>query len=71
MQDVTGRGIDVPSVDLVVQYSPPQKIADFVHRVGRTARAGHSGKALLVLTPSETQFVRFLEDQRIRFGLLT
>nr|XP_014099692.2 probable ATP-dependent RNA helicase CG8611 [Bactrocera oleae] len=66
--DVAGRGIDVPEVDLVVQYSPPQKVADFVHRVGRTARAGHSGKALLLLTPSEAQFVRFLEDQRIRIS---
>ncbi|XP_050318279.1 probable ATP-dependent RNA helicase CG8611 [Bactrocera neohumeralis] len=66
--DVAGRGIDVPEVDLVVQYSPPQKIADFVHRVGRTARAGHSGKALLLLTPSEAQFVRFLEDKRIRIS---
>ncbi|XP_011184773.2 probable ATP-dependent RNA helicase CG8611 [Zeugodacus cucurbitae] len=66
--DVAGRGIDVPAVDLVVQYSPPQKISDFVHRVGRTARAGQSGKALLLLTPSESQFVRFLEDQRIRIS---
>ncbi|XP_004530093.1 probable ATP-dependent RNA helicase CG8611 [Ceratitis capitata] len=66
--DVAGRGIDVPEVDLVLQYSPPQKIADFVHRVGRTARAGHSGHAILLLTPSEAQFVRFLEDQRIRIA---
>ncbi|XP_054730297.1 probable ATP-dependent RNA helicase CG8611 [Anastrepha obliqua] len=66
--DVAGRGIDVPAVDIVIQYSPPQKIADFVHRVGRTARAGQSGLALLFLAPSEAQFVRFLEDQRIRIS---
>ncbi|XP_067619015.1 probable ATP-dependent RNA helicase CG8611 [Eurosta solidaginis] len=66
--DVAGRGIDVPAVDLVVQYSPPQNISDFVHRVGRTARAGQSGKALLLLTPTEAQLVRFLEDQRIRIA---
>ncbi|KAL5276919.1 DDX31 family protein [Megaselia abdita] len=64
--DVTGRGIDFPELDLVIQYSPPQKIADFVHRVGRTARAGKSGKAILFLGPSETPFVRKLEDKRIR-----
>lgn len=65
-QDVVGRGIDVPEVDLVVQYSPPQKTADFVHRVGRTARAGRSGRAVLFLAPSEAMFVRTLEDKRIR-----
>lgn len=66
-QDVVGRGIDVPEIDLVVQYSPPQKTADFVHRVGRTARAGRSGRAILFLTPSEVQFVRYLENKRIRY----
>lgn len=65
-QDVAGRGIDVPEVDLVVQFSPPQKIADYVHRVGRTARAGRSGRALLFLAPVETEFVRILEAKRIR-----
>ncbi|XP_065364249.1 probable ATP-dependent RNA helicase CG8611 [Calliphora vicina] len=66
--DVVGRGIDVPEIDLVIQYSPPQKTADFVHRVGRTARAGRNGRAILFLTPSEGQFVRYLENKRIRIG---
>ncbi|XP_037935790.1 probable ATP-dependent RNA helicase CG8611 [Teleopsis dalmanni] len=66
--DVSGRGIDVPEVDLVVQYSPPQKIADFVHRVGRTARAGRNGRAVLFLAPNEAKFVRKLEDNRIRIS---
>uniref|UniRef100_A0A1A9VBZ0 ATP-dependent RNA helicase n=1 Tax=Glossina austeni TaxID=7395 RepID=A0A1A9VBZ0_GLOAU len=68
--DVVGRGIDVPEIDLVVQYSPPQKTADFVHRVGRTARAGCSGRAVLFLAPSEVQFVRYLENKRIRISQL-
>ncbi|XP_055842376.1 probable ATP-dependent RNA helicase CG8611 [Episyrphus balteatus] len=66
--DVAGRGLDVPEVNLVIQYSPPQKVSDFVHRVGRTARAGKSGRAILFLTPSETNFIRFLEDKRIRIS---
>lgn len=66
--DVAGRGLDVPEVNLVIQYSPPQKVSDFVHRVGRTARAGKSGRAVLFLTPSETNFVRFLEDKKIRIS---
>lgn len=65
---MVGRGIDVPEIDLVIQYSPPQKTADFVHRVGRTARAGRSGSAVLFLTPSEIQFVRYLENKRIRIS---
>ncbi|KAH8274216.1 hypothetical protein KR018_008235 [Drosophila ironensis] len=64
--DVVGRGIDVPDVKLVVQYTPPQTTADFVHRVGRTARAGRKGRAVLFLAPSEAQFVRHLEKKRIR-----
>lgn len=65
-QDVTARGIDVPMVDLVVQFSAPHKIADYVHRVGRTARAGRSGNALLFLGPHEVEFIRMLESKRIR-----
>lgn len=66
LQDVTARGIDVPMVDLVVQFSAPHKIADYVHRVGRTARAGRSGNALLFLGPHEVEFIRMLETKRIR-----
>lgn len=64
--DVVGRGIDVPDIKLVVQYTPPQTTADFVHRVGRTARAGRRGRAVLFLAPSEAQYVRHLENKRIR-----
>lgn len=66
MQDVTARGIDVPMVDLVVQFSSPHKIADYVHRVGRTARAGRSGSAILFLCPNEVEFIRTLESKQIR-----
>lgn len=66
--DVVGRGIDIAEVNLVVQYSPPQQIAEFVHRVGRTARAGKSGQAILFLTPTEIEFIKNLEDKRIRIS---
>lgn len=56
----------MPKVDVIVQYDPPQKIADYVHRVGRTARAGEKGKAVLFLCPSETNFVSILEGKKIR-----
>jgi superfamily II DNA/RNA helicase len=35
-QDVAGRGVDFPEIDMIVQYTPPQKLFDYVHRVGRT-----------------------------------
>jgi len=66
IQDVAGRGIDVPKVDIVIQYSAPQKMSDYVHRVGRTARAGRKGRAVIFLAPNEIQFVRMLEDKGIR-----
>ncbi|XP_035918157.1 probable ATP-dependent RNA helicase CG8611 [Anopheles stephensi] len=64
--DVAARGIDIPLVDLVVQYHAPQILADYVHRVGRTARAGESGKAVLFIEPSEMDFIKYLSNKHIR-----
>ncbi len=62
--DVAARGLDLPSaVDWVVQHSAPVSSADYVHRVGRTARAGRAGSSLLLLLPSEAGFVRRLEEE--------
>lgn len=66
IQDVAARGLDMPKVDCVVQYTGPISTRDYVHRVGRTARAGCSGTATIFLTPSEVEFVRMLESRRIR-----
>ncbi|OLN81245.1 ATP-dependent RNA helicase DBP7 [Colletotrichum chlorophyti] len=49
--DIASRGLDVPSVELVVEYDPAFSAADHVHRIGRTARAGRPGKAVLFLMP--------------------
>ncbi|XP_014476657.1 PREDICTED: probable ATP-dependent RNA helicase DDX31 [Dinoponera quadriceps] len=64
--DVAARGLDMPKVDCVVQYTGPISARDYVHRIGRTARAGSSGTATIFLTPSEIEFVRMLESRRIR-----
>ncbi|XP_045507098.1 probable ATP-dependent RNA helicase CG8611 isoform X1 [Colias croceus] len=64
--DVAARGIDVPRVDLVLQYCAPASATDYVHRVGRTGRAAQVGAAVMFLLPSETEFVRHLEQKRIR-----
>lgn len=48
--DVAARGIDLPDVDTVIQFEAPTDPRSFSHRVGRTARAGNSGKAILLLS---------------------
>lgn len=59
--DVAARGLDIPSVDLVVQFDPPGDPKTFVHRCGRAGRAGRRGVAVTLLTEgSEEGYVEFL-----------
>lgn len=51
--DIAARGIDVTGISQVINYDLPQVPEDYVHRIGRTARAGASGKALSFVTPEE------------------
>jgi ATP-dependent RNA helicase DDX55/SPB4 len=64
--DVASRGIDFPNVDWVIQFDPPQNPDAFVHRVGRTARAGRRGAALIFLLPSETAFLEFAANRGVQ-----
>jgi ATP-dependent RNA helicase DDX31/DBP7 len=59
--DVAARGLNLPSVNWIVQYDPPCETADYIHRAGRAARAGKAGHALLFLLPSELQYVEVLK----------
>lgn len=59
--DVMARGIDIPSVDWVIQYDAPSNVESFVHRCGRTARMGNIGSALLFLLPNESAYVDFVQ----------
>lgn len=63
--DVAARGIDVPGIDWIVQFEPPNDPAFFVHRVGRTARAGRAGRALVFLHPKEDTYVHFLSVKHV------
>ncbi|XP_066568749.1 ATP-dependent DNA helicase DDX31 isoform X2 [Amia ocellicauda] len=63
--DVAARGLDLPQVTWIVQYNPPASPAEYVHRVGRTARIGARGSSLLFLTPSETPYLDVLADHNI------
>lgn len=55
--DVIGRGMDFPNVDLVIQVGLPSNAEQYVHRVGRTARAGNDGRAVILLTQAESFFM--------------
>ena len=63
--DVAARGLDIPDIDWVVQYDPPQDPAAFVHRCGRTARIGRAGRAVVFLLPSEDTYINFLKLRNI------
>jgi ATP-dependent RNA helicase MSS116 len=56
--DVVARGMDFPNVGLVIQLGLPAKAEDYIHRVGRTARAGNDGRAVILLTEMESYFVK-------------
>ena len=69
--DVASRGLDLPDVDLVVEYDPPFSKDDHLHRIGRTARAGRDGRATIFLLPGcEEGYVDILRDERKDHGAL-
>ena len=59
--DIAARGIDVKGIELVLNYDLPQAAEDYVHRIGRTARAGAAGHAISFATPDERGDVRDIE----------
>ncbi|KAL0228715.1 hypothetical protein GEMRC1_013335 [Eukaryota sp. GEM-RC1] len=64
--DVAARGLDIPQVDWILQYDPPDDPKEYIHRVGRTGRGGNAaGKALLFLMPSELEFLRYLKRSKV------
>ena len=63
--DVAARGLDLPFVKWIIQYSCPTNIQDYIHRVGRTARIGAQGEALLFLLPSEAKYISTLAKENI------
>ncbi|KHN76999.1 putative ATP-dependent RNA helicase pitchoune [Toxocara canis] len=64
--DVAARGLDIPQVDWIVQYDPPDEPREYIHRVGRTARGAEgTGHALLLLRPEELGFLRYLKQARV------
>lgn len=51
--DIAARGLDIPHIEHVINYDLPQCAEDYIHRIGRTARAGAEGSAICLVTPSD------------------
>jgi ATP-dependent RNA helicase DDX49/DBP8 len=60
--DIAARGLDIPTVDLVINYEVPPVPKDYVHRIGRTARAGRSGRSITFITQHDVRIVHRIED---------
>ena len=56
------RGLDIPAVDLVINHNVPAKTKNYVHRVGRTARAGRGGKSITLVTQFDINLVHAIEE---------
>jgi ATP-dependent RNA helicase DeaD len=59
--DVAARGLDVERISHVVNYDVPYDTESYVHRIGRTGRAGRNGEAILFITPRERNMLRYIE----------
>ncbi|RNF10497.1 putative nucleolar RNA helicase II [Trypanosoma rangeli] len=69
--DVAARGLDLPMVDLVIQCAPPTDIDAFIHRAGRTGRAGRKGVCVLLHQPKDEYIVERIERHaKIKFEVL-
>eukprot|EP00557_Chaetoceros_sp_GSL56_P004150 CAMPEP_0176488854 /NCGR_PEP_ID=MMETSP0200_2-20121128/6950_1 /TAXON_ID=947934 /ORGANISM="Chaetoceros sp., Strain GSL56" /LENGTH=701 /DNA_ID=CAMNT_0017885903 /DNA_START=32 /DNA_END=2137 /DNA_ORIENTATION=+ len=63
--DVAARGLDVPDIEWTVQFDAPVDPSQYIHRVGRSARAGRLGSSLIFLTPKEDSFIDFLRNRKV------
>src|SRR5580658_3229770 len=59
--DVAARGLDIPDVSHVINYDPPHHAEDYVHRIGRTGRAGKSGAALTIVSRADSRAIEEIE----------
>jgi superfamily II DNA/RNA helicase len=72
--DVAARGIDVPGISHVINFDAPRQAEDYVHRIGRTGRAGRPGVAVTLLAHREKHLMRSIErytGAALRVGVIS
>lgn len=61
--DVASRGLDIPNVDLVIQVEPPKDVETYIHRSGRTARAGKVGTCVTFYGKKHQFLIQMIEEK--------
>ena len=61
--DITARGIDIPALEYIINYDIPNSVEDYIHRIGRTGRAGKIGNAISLVSPSEMYSLKVIENK--------
>ena len=61
--DILSRGIDIKGIELVINYEVPHDAEDYVHRIGRTARADRTGEAITFINPKQVK--NFMEIEKL------
>ncbi|GAM25139.1 hypothetical protein SAMD00019534_083140 [Acytostelium subglobosum LB1] len=69
--DLASRGLDIPNIDWVLQYDAPQDPKAYVHRIGRTARMGRDGNALIFMTREEDTYIEFNKLRKVPMTEMT
>ena len=63
--DIASRGVDFPAIEWVIQLDPPEDIAQYIHRIGRTARYKSEGNSILFVSKKEEEFIHELVNKKI------
>ena len=63
--DLAARGIDIPDVDIIIQFDPPKNEDSYIHKAGRTARVGNTGVSILFLLEEELSFINYMKQKFI------
>ncbi|KAL8141488.1 hypothetical protein V2J09_014520 [Rumex salicifolius] len=69
--NVAARGLDINDVQLIIQYEPPRDVEAYIHRSGRTGRAGNTGVAVMLFDPTKERFTKIERESGVKFEHLS